>query len=270
MARCSAESAICRLCSGIARFAFSEKLLGRYTVSYFRCTGCECLQTEQPYWLTEAYAGIDSNRDTGAVKRCLYNFALTLAVSRVLNVPRILDYGGGHGLLCRLLRDNNKDAYWFDRYCSPGYATGFTSSPADSFDLVTAFEVFEHLQNPGLDLDEIFSPRPRAVLVTTELYRGQGPDWWYLAPIEGQHVFFYSLAGVQRIAQRYDYNVLIGRGFFLFFREPIGAIKRFILRHLVGATVVRVLLVAALARDKSGAQSDFELLTSRLSKSRSP
>jgi len=181
-----------------------------------------------------------------------------------------LDYGGGHGLLCRLLRDNNKDAYWFDRYCSPGYATGFTSSPADSFDLVTAFEVFEHLQNPGLDLDEIFSPRPRAVLVTTELYRGQGPDWWYLAPIEGQHVFFYSLAGVERIARRYDYNVLIGRGFILFFREPIGAIKRFILRHLVGATVVRVLLVAALARDKSGAQSDFELLTSRLSKSRSP
>src|SRR5215472_8305427 len=96
MARCLAESAICRLCSGIARFTFSEKLLGRYTVSYFRCTGCECLQTEQPYWLTEAYAGIDSNRDTGAVKRCLYNFALTLAVSRVLNVPRILDYGGGH------------------------------------------------------------------------------------------------------------------------------------------------------------------------------
>src|SRR5580704_16061491 len=124
---------ICRLCAGQAVFAGRQKLLGKYETDYFRCVTCDSLQTEKPYWLAEAYSDAAPPLDPGAVQRCLNNVALTLVVSRILRCCRMLDYGGGAGLLCRLLRDAGRDAYWFDRYAFPAYAAGFAAASTESF-----------------------------------------------------------------------------------------------------------------------------------------
>ena len=44
------------MCNSNSDFVFSNKVLGKYDVAYYKCSNCESLQTETPYWLDEAYA----------------------------------------------------------------------------------------------------------------------------------------------------------------------------------------------------------------------
>src|SRR5579871_2915212 len=209
----------CRLCGGQARFVFEKTLLGKHCVSFFVCADCGSMQTEEPYWLSEAYSDATLSIDPGAAQRVLDCVALTHSVMQLYSCRTSLDYGGGSGLLCRLLRDIGHDAYWYDGYTAPGYATGFESSPHKYHDIVTSFEVVEHFSSPKADWDSLFAARPKVLLIMTWLYEGQNADWWYIAPEEGQHIFFYSREAIELIGQRYGYVPLICSGFILFSRE---------------------------------------------------
>jgi hypothetical protein len=217
-----------------------------------------------PYWLAEAYASEVDAIDTGAAQRVLHCFALAHTVMRVLGCRTALDFGGGSGLLCRLLRDVGHDAYWFDQYSSPGYATGFVGSPRQAYDLITAFEVIEHFPSPRGDFDAIFAAKPRAVLLVTELYAGQGKDWWYLAPEEGQHVFFYSRQALRFVGERYGYHLLLCRGFILYLREPPTKLRGWILQNLLRHRIIRWVKLRLLAGPCGGAQADYDILVARV------
>ena len=210
------ENIECRLCAGQAAFVFKLRTIDHYDISYYKCTGCHSLQTEPPYWLSEAYSEAVIAIDPGAAQRVLDNFVLTRVVARIFDCARLLDYGGGAGLLCRLLRDAGWDAYSYDRYAPAGYAAGFTAAPSGQFDLITAFEVVEHLPTPATDLGEIFGGAAKVVLISTCLYDGQSHDWWYLCPEEGKHVFIYSQKAIDLIAARFGYRAYTCRGFIIF------------------------------------------------------
>lgn len=250
----------CRLCSGPLILVFKKIVLRCHLVSYFRCAHCGSLHTEEPYWLNEAYTG-SADIDPGAAQRVLDCFAVTHIVARLFRCRRMLDYGGGAGLLCRLLRDIGHDAYSYDKYASQSYATGFTGSPKDDFDLMTAFEVVEHFADPIQDLDAIFEGKPRIVLVKTELYRGETEDWWYLAPNEGQHVFFYSRRAIDLIAARYGYHVLMCHSFILFARDAPSRLQKLVMQRLLIAKFVRLIRTVLISRPGLGAERDFAALS---------
>jgi hypothetical protein len=195
------------------------------------CLGCGSLQASDPAWLPEAYAGGHLSRlDVGAAQRALANLAAAHETARRLRARRILDFGGGDGLLCRLLRDYGFDAEVIDPHATPTYARAFVADALGGFDLGLAFEVFEHLPNPGDELTPLFGAGAPAILAATELWTGQGPDWWYLAPSSGQHVFFYSARGLSGFAARFGYVF-----------AQVGAYLLFLKRHDTG-------LVRALGR----------------------
>ncbi|MBK8108789.1 MAG: hypothetical protein IPK42_25465 [Betaproteobacteria bacterium] len=147
----------CRLCGGAITPAFSTRVLGRYTVRYGLCGQCRSLQSESPYWLAEAYSRNLSSLDTGAAQRNLRNLAASYAVARIYAAHNLLDLGGGDGLLCRLLRDTGLNCHVRDRYAQPTYAQGFDRPDFEVPDMVTAFEIFEHLPEPAVDLAEFFA-----------------------------------------------------------------------------------------------------------------
>jgi hypothetical protein len=249
----NAESRTCSLCGGAATWVCSQRLLGKHDVDYFLCPRCELLQTEMPHWLDEAYASAISGLDTGAVQRNQGCSQLTALIATVLEIDpsaRCLDFGGGHGVFVRMMRDLGLDFRWHDKYATNLYARGFEGEVQARHTLVTAFEVFEHLADVRGDLEQLFAPRPDYVLVGTVLHRGHQAGWWYYMLESGQHISFYSRRTLERIAEVFGYMVLGGDEYSLFVRKDIhlGTLRRTLLRQLVRRPITSVGLVTLVPR----------------------
>ena len=248
---------VCRLCEGHILPKFSGIVLHKYEVRYFECDRCGSLQTEVPYWLDDAYGSNLSSLDSGAAQRNLQNLAAAYVVSKLFGVRDTLDFGGGDGLLCRLLRDYDVNCYVKDKYAVPTYSQGFSEPDFAVPNLVLAFEVLEHFSAPAGDLEDLFRLRPMVLLASTGIYSHQRADWWYLASESGQHVFFYSEKAVQMIAERFGYSSVLSGGYLLFVRKPgHTALKLFLARILLNRVVCRLLRGLILVMPAPGAWRD--------------
>ncbi len=232
----------CRLCGGPAKRVFTQTILQAYEAGYYRCEVCSSLQTEEPHWLDEAYGKNLSCLDTGAAQRTLTNLAICFVISRLFKLTNVIDFGGGDGLLCRLLRDYGLNCFVTDRYATPTYAQGFTEPDFQHPDLVIASEVVEHFANPGRDLYQLFGLNPRIVFVSTAIYTDQQGDWWYLAPDSGQHVFFYSKKALDLIADKYGYGLLATGDFILFVQpDQLSPLRSVLARLVLRRRIIRLL-----------------------------
>jgi len=192
------------------------KVLYKYDVTYGQCTECRFIQTEEPYWLSEAYTLAIAACDIGIVSRCIRMAELTSSFidADIKMKGPFLDYGGGYGLFTRLMRDRGYNFFHDDKYCSNLFAQYFdlvSNKNAGTFDMVTLFEVMEHTTNP-LSLLERLSSLADSILFTTELLPLRKihsvEDWWYFAPQTGQHISFFSEQSLR--------NAAINLGFHLF------------------------------------------------------
>jgi hypothetical protein len=220
---------ICSLCGEQAPFLFRQKVLKKYDASYFQCSRCDLIQTEEPFWLKEAPWPAIAALDTGAVSRNRLCRRLTLALSYALGLnpaSRCLDYSGGSGLFVRMMRDEGFDFRWHDLYASNQFAKGFEGRVDAKYDLLTCFEVFEHFAAPGEELDLVFGPQHDFVFVSTLLHNGHKEGWWYYCPEAGGHVSFYSRRTMEHLGQRHGYAVLCGPDHTLFIRRDISLTRR--------------------------------------------
>lgn len=244
----------CRLCDHDCVRAFDRTVLRRLTVQYYACPQCGALQTETPTWLDEAYGSAIAALDTGIVARNLVNQAIVFLLARILRpAGRLVDFGGGTGLLCRLLRDVGFDAYLIDRYAEPVFARGFDLAPetagAAPIAILSCFELFEHLVAPAADLAALFALRPALLVASTKLCDGQGADWRYLVPETGQHVFFYARRTMETIAARHGYGYVNRGDYHLFLRDPLPPARRALIRLALsrpGLLLARLMIAARL------------------------
>lgn len=187
---------------------FTRRVLGKYDVGYHWCRACGLLQTEEPYWLDEAYATAIAALDTGIVQRNL-RFSQIVAGLLYFSFDRkgaYVDVAGGYGLLTRLMRDTGFDFRWSDRYAQNLMARGFEARPGEPHEAVTAFEVLEHVRDPVSFLREALTRwKSGSVLFSTDLYRGDPPEpeaWWYYAFETGQHVSFYCKRTLEVLGEK--------------------------------------------------------------------
>lgn len=199
--------------------AFRSLVLNRHDVAYYHCAQCGLLQTEEPYWLDEAYSDAIAVADTGLVARnvSLASRLAALLYLRFEPTGAYLDVAGGYGMLTRLMRDYGFDYYWDDKYCQNLLARGFESdnSPKPIVAL-TAFEVLEHIHDPLTFIRGLLDQHDcRTFIFSTELYEGDEPpakDWWYYVFDTGQHISFYQRRTLERIASQLDLNFYSFRG----------------------------------------------------------
>jgi glycosyltransferase involved in cell wall biosynthesis len=215
----------CRLCQSPVRQVFSKLVLGRHNVNYHRCLGCGALQTDTPHWLDEAYSGPAELYDTGKASRTLVNFLALPPLLKALNVRKTdlaVDFGGGTGLLARLLRDTGYNFHTCDKFGSSEFMGAYAWNDLDHpCKLVTLFEVAEHFSDPATEWQHIFASDPDWVIGSTSLYTGQDQDWVYLSCESGQHIFFYSTEAIDYVAKkagRYAYHLGM---YFLITRSPL-------------------------------------------------
>jgi hypothetical protein len=56
---------LCKICGETAQEQFKAKILKKYNISYFYCNNRGFLQTEELYWIQEAYKNPINKSDTG-------------------------------------------------------------------------------------------------------------------------------------------------------------------------------------------------------------
>ena len=59
----------CKVCHLPAKKIFSSQILYKYNIEYFQCSSCGFIQTEDPYWMEEAYSDAIADLDVGLVGR---------------------------------------------------------------------------------------------------------------------------------------------------------------------------------------------------------
>jgi hypothetical protein len=184
--------------------------MGKHEAAYFRCTECGFIQTEAPYWLEEAYASSAINRaDVGMVQRNQRIAKVTRALITLLfdGSRRFVDYGGGYGLFVRMMRDTGYDFYRYDKHCNNLFAADFEAChpPGEKFELLTAFELFEHLADPVAEVRGMLEFSD-SVFFTTEIVPEGNPvpdSWSYFGLEHGQHISFYTLRSLELLGQQF-------------------------------------------------------------------
>ncbi len=198
---------LCKICDCFSHYYGKMKLLNKYHVSYFRCRSCGFIQTEEPFWLDEVYAKAINHSDVGILAR---NKQLADISSALLNLfcdghGRFLDHGGGYGIFVRMMRDIGFNFYWYDRYCENLFAQGYdvVNAGSGSFDLLTSFEVLEHLADPREEVSRMKSYADN-ILFTTMLLPPGNPkldEWWYFGKDHGQHISFFTRKSLEILAE---------------------------------------------------------------------
>lgn len=202
-----------KITGGETELLFTAKVLNKFDVNYYKCKDTGFIQTEEPYWLEEAYSEAITKLDVGLIFR---NEELRNRILKILpnffDVNSIfLDYAGGYGVFTRMMRDKGYNFYHTDQYCKNIFAEYFDLKdlPIDTkFELVTAFEVFEHLINPIDEINNMLSYGEN-ILFTTEIQPENIKtidDWWYFVPQTGQHISLYTIKSLQFLAHRFGYN----------------------------------------------------------------
>lgn len=201
----------CRICGSTTEFFSKATILQKYNISYFKCPVCYSVQTEYPFWLDEAYSEVINRSDIGIVSRTL-DFTRVCKLLIKCFFPengKYVDFGAGYGLFVRMMRDSGYDFYWQDKYCENIFAKDFTATENIKYNLVTAFEVFEHLINPVEELETMFN-FSNSVFFSTFLIPPPFPlpeQWWYYALEHGQHITLYSKETLKYLAKRFNLNL---------------------------------------------------------------
>ncbi|SFV87208.1 HlpA protein [hydrothermal vent metagenome] len=133
-----------------------------------------------------------------------------------------LDYGGGNGLLSDLLKESKWDSSSYDPFVNHD----IDIKTLGKFDLITAFEVFEHVP----DANELMSQlnllieKEGVILFSTlvsdgHIEKNKRLDWWYASPRNG-HISLFSKNALAILAKKHRFNMgSFSAGFHVLFKQ---------------------------------------------------
>lgn len=229
---------ICPICCEHGKYIFKGKIMKKHDVDYYQCEKCGMIYTEPPYWLDDAYQDAIVPVDTGIMVRNVTDTIITNALIQLCyeDAHVFLDWGGGYGVFTRMMRDLGYNWLWYDKYSQNLLARGFeydninVSGDNKKVDFMSAFELFEHFENPREEMQNMLSVCD-TILFSTELYSDkldykQIAEWWYYAPQTGQHICFYSRVTLEYLAKENNVNYYkLNNGLHLFTKKKIAAWK---------------------------------------------
>lgn len=266
----------CNICKSKMTMIFNSRILEKYDVDYYNCETCAFLCTEKPNWLEEAYEEPINYTDTGLIAR---NIRLSKLISIIcyfcFNNKKYLDHAGGYGVLTRLMRDLGFDFFWKDPYTENIFSKGFEfeGMGTTKFEVLTSVEAFEHFEYPSKEIEKMLT-MANNIFFTTELFDSQNipeiEDWWYYGTEHGQHISFYSLKTLEKIADKYQLNLFSnGRDIHLLTSHPknslnIKTIFGLFSNSFISRILVEIIFLFVKFKKTGKTHSDAMLVQNRL------
>lgn len=219
----------CKVCDRNTMFLGNARIMGKHLAEFRCCINCGFIQVENPCWIEEAYKKVMTDGDTGLVRRnfIFSKLSYTLIKLGFGKKGRFIDYGAGYGLFVRLMRDQGLDYFWHDKFSENLFAAGYEAKFGTKYDLLTAFEVFEHFLEPRKGLEEMLQ-FSNSIFFSTSIVPvpTPKPDQWFYYGIEhGQHLSFYTKKSLEILGEENDLSFYTkGNYLHLFSRRNINPI----------------------------------------------
>lgn len=169
-------------------------------IYYHQCTNCQFIFTvDLDSWIIDDY--LDNIYNNEYIKAdpsytnerpefCYRWFSPMLNNDRSIS---ILDYGAGNNRFREILHKQGYQAESWD----PMWKKEITFDADKKFDVITAFEVFEHTPTPWETMKQVIdflNPEHGSIVFSTlinDIIGQEGSNYWYLAPRNG-HVCMHS------------------------------------------------------------------------------
>ncbi len=195
-------------------------------VYYVLCQGCGfCFAPEISAWSLEEFEKKIYNEEYKIVdpnylmRRPHANHETLLSLFGKESAKiKHLDYGGGEGFLSRLLCDSGWESTSYD----PFIDKNMKIQDLGTFDLITAFEVFEHVPDVNAlmsDLRSLLAQKGIMFFSTAlsdgNIVKNRRLDWWYASPRNG-HVSLFSKLSLALLAKKNGLNFGSASNFFHF------------------------------------------------------
>ncbi|HEY0268369.1 MAG TPA: class I SAM-dependent methyltransferase [Methyloradius sp.] len=181
-------------------------------IYYYMCDECDfCFAPEIYQWskdefaekiYNERYIEVDPDYQDTRPRNKAISLVKTFG-EHALNIKH-LDYGGGAGLLSELLNE----AGWQSTSYDPFYNRDTSVEDLGKFDLITAYEVFEHVPDVKSLIANLLSllNDEGVILFSTlisdgNIARRQRISWWYASPRNG-HISLFSKQSLAILATR--------------------------------------------------------------------
>ena len=181
----------CKICARETALLRDEK----FKIDYYFCSYCEYISCDEtaivpPEQELTLYRQHNNTLENEGYVNMFKAFMKIAVDPYAAHIKAALDFGSGPGpVLAALLRQKGYDVDIYDLYFAPEKV--FENK---SYDLITATEVFEHLQDPlqtaRLLKDHLNNPGILAIM--TMFHPGDGAsfnNWWYRH--DPTHISFY-------------------------------------------------------------------------------
>lgn len=181
-------------------------------IVYVLCTGCQfCFAPEFAQWTFRDFEERIYNQDYALFDPDYLDIRprgnaedLDSTLGEQKSQIRHLDFGGGNGMMSRLMREAGWQSFSYD----PFVDRELDSASLGQFNLITAFEVFEHVPDASRlvrDLSSLLAPNGIILFTTVvsddRIVAGRPPSWWYAAPRNG-HISLFSKKSLAILAAR--------------------------------------------------------------------
>jgi hypothetical protein len=244
------NNANCPICNTSSNGLFHVLVQGKKKVELNSCPHCEFAFYPEQNWINHSFSDELNSLDVGATDRTIIAADYLSVVLKSLKFAngRFLDYGGGYGLLSRIMRDRgfnfeNYDPFTKQIFPTSGHAS---SNPLEQkYDAITLIEVALHFEDPVKEFKKLLELSDYVLFTAVLTDKKLDSDWWYLSPETGQHVALFSSKTLEEIANKLGVNVTSdGKFFHVFHRKELTKMTRILAK--------RQYFVFALASLKAG------------------
>lgn len=212
---------ICPVCGGRSDHHVDLPMLksceghdGGDPVGYFVCADCGfCHAPEMcnkpPEWFAEHiynddYVKFDPEYKGERAARQARNLIYSYSWAR--KDIRHLDFGSGDGQLTQRMIKAGFTSEAYDPFVH-------VEAPAGLFNLITCFEVFEHVPDPQRLMRHLASYLAPEGLILASTNVSDGEDiatWWYASPRNG-HISLYSKRSLELLAKQHSLEAIVDR-----------------------------------------------------------